>query len=96
MSRFIEREAHFPELFKRFETMQREQPGRLENLKFITSAKVSSCHLYQPLSKHYAKVHPGVQVPIISFFLDGIDIDIGFSQTNLTTLDSGDTRCFFY
>ena len=95
MSRFIEREAHFPELFKRFETMQREQPGRLENLKFITSARVSSCHSYQPFSKHCAKFHPGVQVPIISFFLDGIDIDIGFSQTNLTTLDSGNTR-FFY
>jgi poly(A) polymerase Pap1 len=31
------------------------------------------------------------QVPIISLFLDGIDFDIGFSQTNLTTLDSGHT-----
>ena len=31
-----------------------------------------------------------VQVPIISCFLDGIDIDIGFAQTNLNTLDSGD------
>jgi hypothetical protein len=30
-----------------------------------------------------------MQVPIISFFLDGIDIDIGFSQTNLNALDAG-------
>jgi hypothetical protein len=41
VSRFIDRDTHFPELFKRFEAMQREHPDRLESLKFITAARVS-------------------------------------------------------
>ena len=59
-SRFIERDAHFPELFKRFEAMQREHPARIESLKFITSAKVNiisrmHAHLRRPtnLSHHF-------------------------------------------
>jgi poly(A) polymerase Pap1 len=33
-----------------------------------------------------------LQVPIISFLLDGIDIDIGFSQTNLSSVDAGEAQ----
>jgi hypothetical protein len=46
VSRFIDRDTHFPELFKHFEAMQRTHPDRLESLKFITAARVST-HLHK-------------------------------------------------
>ena len=77
--------------------MQREHPARIESLKFITSAKVNRTFIFaialesvHNISISLAPLFMLVQVPIISCFLDGIDIDIGFAQTNLNTLDSGD------
>ena len=59
VSKFINRDEHFPLLHARLEAFQRENPGRIEGLKFILTARVS-IHPQHPvlISQFHDHVNP--------------------------------------